>query len=190
MKPLTDVPVNRVETSCSPKPLMTRTGRSNAVRRNSRRVSIPSIRGMVRSSSTAPISFRCSAKTSSPARPSGASRTANPAFCSARRATIRRLGSSSIIRTVLVPVVRVILAVATSSGCGSSEQDGRRTVKRVPVPRVLATRMVPRWPRMISSTPAKPSPRPVNFVVKNGSKIRFNVSSLMPQPVSSTSILA
>ena len=56
----------------------------------------------------------------------------------------------------------------------------------VPWPRSLSISMAPRWARTMPSTAASPSPRPVNFVVKKGSKIFSRVSSSMPQPVSVT----
>ena len=48
---------------------------------------------------------------------------------------------------------------------------GRRTSKRVPSPGLLMTSMVPPWSRTIPWTAARPMPRPVNLVVKKGSKI-------------------
>ena len=57
----------------------------------------------------------------------------------------------------------------------------------MPRPGALSTRMPPPCPRTMPSVAASPSPRPVNFVVKNGSKIRARVSSSMPTPSSATS---
>ena len=51
----------------------------------------------------------------------------------------------------------------------------------------LDTFNAPRWARTIPITAASPSPRPVNLVVKKGSKILACVSRLMPHPVSHTS---
>ncbi len=56
----------------------------------------------------------------------------------------------------------------------------------VPWPSALDTLMAPRCPRTIPSTAASPSPRPVNFVVKNGSKMREAVAASIPWPVSET----
>ena len=79
------------------------------------------------------------------------------------------------------------------SGCRfsihSAGSAASSTWKRLPLPGVLSTRKVPLWARMIPTTAASPKPRPRNFVVKNGSKIRARVASSIPMPVSSTSIV-
>jgi hypothetical protein len=64
---------------------------------------------------------------------------------------------------------------------------GKSTRKSVPTPMRESISIPPSWLRTIPSTAASPSPRPVNLVVKNGSKIREIVSCDMPQPESSTS---
>src|ERR1035441_1330128 len=51
----------------------------------------------------------------------------------------------------------------------------------------LVTIIAPLCPRTMPATAASPSPRPVNFVEKKGSKILALVASSMPQPVSRTS---
>ena len=53
----------------------------------------------------------------------------------------------------------------------------------------LDTLIAPPCPRTMPMTAENPSPLPVNFVVKNGSKMRARVASSMPHPVSVTSML-
>jgi len=55
-------------------------------------------------------------------------------------------------------------------------QRGTNTRIVVPLPFSLSTMIAPRCPRTIPNTAAMPSPRPVNLVVKNGSKMRCCVS--------------
>ena len=57
----------------------------------------------------------------------------------------------------------------------------------LPFPTSLSTIMAPSCPFTIPITSAIPSPRPMNFVVKNGSRTRRSVSASIPQPVSETS---
>ena len=57
----------------------------------------------------------------------------------------------------------------------------------VPLPGAVSTAIAPLCARMMPSTAERPRPRPVNFVVKKGSKILAFTSSDMPQPVSLTS---
>ena len=54
-------------------------------------------------------------------------------------------------------------------------------------PGELLTRRAPPWLRTMPITAASPSPRPVNFVVKKGSKILARVVSSIPDPLSRTS---
>jgi hypothetical protein len=73
-------------------------------------------------------------------------------------------------------------------GCrGASTLHGRYTRNVVPRPGSLSTRSAPRCPRTTPRTVARPNPRPVVFVVKNGSKMRAIVAASMPQPLSATS---
>src|SRR5678815_3449967 len=59
---------------------------------------------------------------------------------------------------------------------------GNSTRKVVPRPGVLSTVRRPRWLRMMPCTAARPRPRPVNLVVKNGSKILATVAGSIPEP--------
>jgi uncharacterized membrane protein len=61
-------------------------------------------------------------------------------------------------------------------------------VNVVPTPGVVRTTMPPWWLFMMPWTTARPRPVPLPaaFAVKNGSKMRSSVASLMPAPVSST----
>ncbi len=63
---------------------------------------------------------------------------------------------------------------------------GRIISNIVPLPSSLSIRIPPLCPRTIPSTAGSPRPRPKNFVVKNGSKIRDCKSFEMPVPVSLT----
>ena len=51
---------------------------------------------------------------------------------------------------------------------------------------LLSTNSAPWWFLIICMTVDMPNPRPVNFVVKKGSKRRFSVSSFMPQVITSS----
>src|SRR5579883_3636643 len=75
---------------------------------------------------------------------------------------------------------------AEIDGSAPSAEAGKRTVKRVPTPGSLSTRIPPPWPRMIPNTAESPSPRPANFVEKNGSNNFARVASSIPHPVSDT----
>jgi len=65
-------------------------------------------------------------------------------------------------------------------------------VKVVPFPGALATRMYPPLCFTIPYTVDSPSPVPLPcfFVVKNGSKIRYRTSLLIPVPLSATRSVA
>ncbi len=84
------------------------------------------------------------------------------------------------------------MSAATSAGAGAAAETGAsaaagsRTVNRVPTPGRLSTRTPPPWPRMMPSTADRPSPRPANLVVKNGSNSLARVASSIPHPVSAT----
>ena len=63
-------------------------------------------------------------------------------------------------------------AVARGGSSGAARAAGGNRIRNAcPRPGSLVTRIAPWWPRTMPSTAASPSPRPVNFVVKNGSKI-------------------
>ena len=73
-------------------------------------------------------------------------------------------------------------------GLGGLGGRGRRTVKRVPLPGSLSTRM---WPPLWWTMPwtvarPRPVPLPRSLVVKNGSKRCSSTSGGMPVPVSPT----
>ena len=88
----------------------------------------------------------------------------------------------------MVPVPRHAGGAASASGCAAlAAPAGNRTRNVVPLPRSLATLIAPLCLRTMPSTAASPRPRPANFVVKKGSKIRAWVSASMPHPVSATS---
>ena len=100
------------------------------------------------------------------------------------------MSSSSTMRTVPSKLATSPAAADTASSavsCADSLLHGSRISKREPWPGALTTLIVPPWLRMIPCTAASPMPRPVNLVVKNGSKILAWISSVMPQPVSLTS---
>ena len=120
-----------------------------------------------------------------PARPSAAS-TVRPACSRMRAATSRTAFSSSITRTVPVP----------RQPSGGREHDRRRgglrrageqEAERTSPAGFAADLEVPRCPRAMPWTTARPSPRPVNFVVKKGSKILSITSAVIPHPESATS---
>src|SRR5689334_13898919 len=69
-----------------------------------------------------------------------------------------------------------------SFSCTCSATAGTHTLNVVPCPGLLYTLSAPPCPVTIPSTADNPKPRPVNFVVKNGSKILAIVSSSMPHP--------
>ena len=124
-----------------------------------------------------------------PARPSLASTTEKPRLRSIFETARRSASSSSTTRTV-----PSTLPASPAEACTRRSRvsragwlvQGSRTSKREPWPGALTTLIVPPWSRMIPCTAASPMPRPVNLVVKNGSKILAWISSVMPQPVSLT----
>ena len=98
----------------------------------------------------------------------------------------RTASSSSTTRTV--PLARPDGGAGGRGTTGTSMPDaGKMSVKVVPTPVWLSTFIAPWCPRTMPCTAASPSPRPVNFVVKNGSKILSLVAASMPEPVSATS---
>jgi hypothetical protein len=97
----------------------------------------------------------------------------------------RTASSSSTTRTV--PLASPDGGVGVLGTTGTSRPDaGKMSVKVVPTPGLLSTFIAPWCPRTMPCTAASPSPRPVNFVVKNGSKILSLVAASMPDPVSTT----
>ena len=73
---------------------------------------------------------------------------------------------------------------AVRSGPATAAASGRKTRKVLPFPGALSTVMKPPLLLTMPWTAARPRPRPVNLVVKKGSKIRALVSSSMPEPLS------
>ncbi len=96
----------------------------------------------------------------------------------------RTTSSSSITRTVPRGPGS---AGAGRAGAGTLVLTGKSSRKTVPRPTSLSTDRPPLWPRTMPSTAARPRPRPVNFVVKKGSKTRSRVAASMPSPSSRTS---
>ena len=76
---------------------------------------------------------------------------------------------------------------ATPPSFPADSTAGRYTRNVEPLPGVLWTSSAPPWLRTMPRTADSPSPRPVNFVEKNGSKMRSSVASSIPHPVSVTS---
>src|SRR3954463_10159671 len=75
---------------------------------------------------------------------------------------------------------------AQTADRGVSATHGNQTSKVVPAPGALSTEMAPACERTMPWTAAKPRPRPVDLVVKKGSKILARVAPDIPQPVSET----
>ena len=64
---------------------------------------------------------------------------------------------------------------------------GRKILRVLPRPTSLWICTVPLCPRTMPRAAAMPRPRPVNLVVKKGSKSFSRVDGSMPQPLSETS---
>src|SRR5690606_23449891 len=79
--------------------------------------------------------------------------------------------------------VRIARGPAHARG-GTAGAAGRKTRKVEPWFGRLSTCSAPRWLRTMPRTGARPSPRPVNLVVKKGSKMRARTSGVMPLPLS------
>ena len=73
-----------------------------------------------------------------------------------------------------------------SPAAGALTAIGSMQVKILPMPGSLDTRIAPPCAPTIPAAAESPSPRPMNFVVKNGSKIRGLIASSIPHPVSVT----
>ena len=136
----------------------------------------------------------CRRTTSTACSPSTAVSTAKPMDSTMATQGCRTMASSSTMRMVPLPVLSGAASAlpedAPSAGAAApsgASTAGISTRIVAPFSAALSTRIAPRWPRTIPSTAAMPSPRPVNFVVKNGSNIRFCVCSSIPQPLSATS---
>ena len=81
-------------------------------------------------------------------------------------------------------------AGTTGTGCwgaAAAAVTGRKTRKTLPRPGALSTVRPPPCSRTIPRTTANPSPRPMNLLVKNGSKIFSMSQAVIPQPESVTS---
>ena len=94
--------------------------------------------------------------------------------------------SSSITRTLPVPRQLADCRGATAAAADFVEQ-GRTRRNVLPRPGSLRTSRAPRCTRAMPCTAASPRPRPVNFVVKKGSKTFSITSAVIPHPVSATS---
>ena len=100
-------------------------------------------------------------------------------------AAARTVASSSTSRTNFRAAGVPRSTGSATASCGGAA--GNRMRKVVPWFGAVSSWTKPSWPRTIPSTAARPSPRPANFVEKNGSNILCTVSGSMPHPVSETS---
>ena len=129
-------------------------------------------------------SSRRAAKASTPAWPSEASATVKPITSRASATISLTVGSSSTRSTRPWPRSGLPAGSAGAWTAAVREETGNWRQKVVPSLTRLSTRREPLWLLTIPRMAASPSPRPVNLVVKKGSKIRLRVSSSMPHPSS------
>ena len=150
-----------------------------------RRASEPPIRGMDRSSRTAATGPACSSSRSGAdtRRP-----RARPDIPAAR-------ACADDVTDAFLVFGHQHGAMATPAGAGDPARrragtpatGGNSTRNVVPSRGAVRMRMCPPWLSTMPITAARPRPRPVYLVEKNGSKIRWSVLLSMPQPVSVTS---
>ena len=186
MKAAMPFAVNRRIASTSLYPLDTITRASGRIVRIRRKASAPPMTGMVMSSNTAAT---CGSILRNASTPAFAVVRGNHRVAVAPRASMRRWCGPPPRRRSPAPArCRAIPPAMSLTGLSARPSTaGSRILKVEPFPGSLYTRMVPLCDRTIPRTADSPSPRPVNLVVKKGSKILALTPSSMPQPLSCTS---
>ncbi len=116
----------------------------------------------------------------------GLEHSGSPAVSAPGRQSASQPPSSSITRTVKPPSAWRRRGSSVGGCWGARLPGGKATVIVVPRPSMLSIASVLLCVRIIPPTAARPRPRPVNLVVKNGSKMRARVAASMPLPVSET----
>ncbi len=118
---------------------------------------------------TTTISLACFWKTSVPCRPSHGLQHAK-AKNSSKRLLPRALPGRR--RSRALGPARGSSRPRARGASRSPHWPGKNTLNVVPLPGLEYTLIAPLWPRTMPKTAASPNPRPVNLVLKNGSKMR------------------